>query len=134
VRAYSSGNDVFAAKLASNGSLTWNTFLGGTGTDYGVGIAVDGSGNVYVTGYSSASWGTPVRAYSSGDDAFVVKISDAAGPWYFTNWLYRQKITISSSLVDSDQTNFPYMVKITAPANPVFANALASGDDILFTD
>jgi hypothetical protein len=120
--------------LVIDPTLTWNTFLGGTGTDYGVGIAVDGSGNVYVTGYSSASWGTPVRAYSSGDDAFVVKISDAAGPWYFTNWLYRQKITISSSLVDSDQTNFPYMVKITAPANPVFANALASGDDILFTD
>jgi len=75
VRAYSSGNDAFAARLAGNGSLTWNTFLGGTGDDQGVGIAVDGSGNVYVTGPSSVSWGTPVRTYSSSYDAFAAKLA-----------------------------------------------------------
>ncbi len=59
--------------------------------------------------------------------------SVAAEAWYDTNWLYRQKITILPSLADSDQTNFPYMVKITDSANSVFANALTNGDDILFT-
>src|SRR5439155_638026 len=81
VRAYSSGIDAFAAKLDSSGNLTWNTFLGGSGTDLGKGIAVDGSGNVYVAGYSNASWGSPVRAYiSSFFDAFVAKITQAAPP------------------------------------------------------
>ena len=73
---FSGGNrDAFAAKLnSSTGALTWNTFLGGSGTDYGNGIAVDGGGNVYVTGDSTATWGSPVGAYTGGYDAFAVKV------------------------------------------------------------
>lgn len=80
-RAYSIGQDGFAAKLASDGSLTWNNFLGGTGAgsngDQGNGIAVDGSGNVYVSGYSQLPWGSPVRSFTSGStqDAFVAKFA-----------------------------------------------------------
>jgi uncharacterized repeat protein (TIGR01451 family) len=74
-------------------TLVWNTFLGGTGSDNGYAIAVDGSGNVYLGGYSDATWGggecpgCPVRAYTSGYDAFVAKLGsgiaknvDDAGP------------------------------------------------------
>ncbi|MBF0457658.1 MAG: SBBP repeat-containing protein [Nitrospirae bacterium] len=79
VRAYTSGNDAFAAKLNSSGVLQWNTFLGGAGDDYGYGIAVDTCGNAYVAGYSNATWGSPVRAYTSGNDVFVAMIaSDTA--------------------------------------------------------
>ena len=79
VRAYTSASDVFVAKLDSSGALQWNTFLGGTGTDYGHSIAVDSSANVYVTGYSSSSWGNPVRSFGGGDtDAFAVKL-DSSG-------------------------------------------------------
>ena len=52
--------------------------------------------------------------------------------WYDSNWLYRQKITISSSMAPSDQTNFPMLIKITNQDNSVFAGAQANGDDILF--
>jgi hypothetical protein len=74
VRRFSGGRDAFAAKLDTNGALIWNTFLGGSGDVSGRGLAVDGSGNVYVAGYSSATWGTPVSAYSGGLDAFAAKL------------------------------------------------------------
>ncbi len=71
-------SNVYAAKLDSGGNLTWNTFLGGGAYDYGYGIAVDGSGNVYVGGTSNATWGSPIRAYTSSADAFAAKIYDTS--------------------------------------------------------
>ncbi len=81
VRAFTSGYDAavkpydaFVAKLNSNGVLLWNTFLGTSGHDWCGNIAVDGSGNVYVTGSSPDTWGSPLRAFSSGYDTFVAKL------------------------------------------------------------
>jgi hypothetical protein len=55
-----------ARPLFIDPTLTWNTFLGGSGDDQGNSIAVDGLGNVYVAGNSTATWGTPVSAYVAG--------------------------------------------------------------------
>ena len=76
VRAHTAGNDAFAAKLSSSGVLQWYTFLGGNAFDYGRGIAIDGSSNVYVTGVSEDTWGDdPVRAHAGGWDAFAAKLN-----------------------------------------------------------
>jgi hypothetical protein len=74
VNAHAGSNDAFTTKLNSNGVLQWNTFMGSVNADYGIGIAVDGSGNVYVTGRSDATWGTPVNAYAGYYDAFAAKL------------------------------------------------------------
>ena len=84
VRAYTAGLDAFAAKLSGSGTLTWNSFLGGSGNDRGWGIAADSSGNVYVAGYSETTWGSPVRAYTAGQDAFAVKLDSRGSPTWNT--------------------------------------------------
>lgn len=73
VNAHAGDDDVFIVKLNSSGELQWNTFMGGSEDDAGYGITVDGSGNVYIAGYSSATWGSPVNAHSGSKDAFAVK-------------------------------------------------------------
>ncbi len=85
-RAYSSGNDAYAAKLSSTLVLIWNTFLGGTGSDYGEDITALSSSAIYVTGYSAATWGSPTRAYSAAEDAYVVLL-DATGALTWNTFL-----------------------------------------------
>jgi hypothetical protein len=75
VRLFAGTSDAFAAKLNGSGALQWSTFLGSSSTDYGNAIAVDSSGNVYVAGYSAATWGSPVRTFAGGSDAFVAKLN-----------------------------------------------------------
>jgi hypothetical protein len=78
VRAYSAGADAFVARLAgASGALVWSTFLGGRENDQANAIAVDGNGNLLVAGASGGAWGSPVRGYTEGGDAFVVKLSAA---------------------------------------------------------
>lgn len=52
-------NDIYTIKLSPNGQLLWENYYNGTagGSDVPVGIAVDGSGNVFVAG-TTASTGT----------------------------------------------------------------------------
>jgi hypothetical protein len=74
--------------LVIDPGLAYSAFLGGSGNDRGIEIAVDGSGNAYVTGGTySANFPTSVGAfdqtYSASSDAFVTKI-DASG----SNMLY----------------------------------------------
>ncbi len=49
---FNGNRDMFVAKLNESGSaLVYATYFGGSGSDGANGIAVDGSGNTYVTGY-----------------------------------------------------------------------------------
>ena len=85
-RAHSGGDDAFAVKLNSTGQLVWHTFLGGISTDLGNAIAVDGSGNVFVAGYSRSTWGNPLRAFSGSTDAFAAQI-DSTGKLIWNTFL-----------------------------------------------
>ena len=80
------GGNAFVSEVNSTGSgLVYSTYLGGNVVDAGYGIAVDGTGNAYVTGltYSAnfpVSRGALQTAYGGDEDAFVSKIQPVAGP------------------------------------------------------
>jgi len=76
--------DAFALKLnAAGNSLVYSTLLGGDGTDSVSGIAVDGTGNAYVTGVTDSANQFPVTggavqtSLNGTSDAFVVKLNSA---------------------------------------------------------
>jgi hypothetical protein len=77
VSPYTGSFDAFAAKLNGSGVLQWNTFMGSPGEDYAYGIAVDGTGNVYVAGWSDGSWGWPVNAYTGYADTFAARLGSS---------------------------------------------------------
>ncbi len=63
-------------ELVIDPSVTYATYLGGTAEDDGYAIAVDGSGNAYVTGQTkSVSFPGTTAGYAGGFDVFVTKIS-----------------------------------------------------------
>lgn len=73
-------DDAFVTKLARAGNeIIFSSYLGGSGSDSGRGIAVDTDGAVYVAGRTTGG-SFPVRrafqeSHSGGHDAFVAKVS-----------------------------------------------------------
>ncbi len=75
--------DAFVAKVNAAGTaLVYAGYIGGSGVDLGFGIALDGSGNAYVTGQTSSTEATfpeivgPDLTINGGIEAFVAKIQD----------------------------------------------------------
>ena len=71
-------SDAFVVKLSATGTHLWSTYLGGSNSDYGGGIATDAASNVLVTGYTySTDFAAANNLFNGGYDAFVAKISGA---------------------------------------------------------
>jgi len=106
VRPFQGGRDAFVAKLhASSGVLVWHTFLGGAGEDVGNGIALDASGNIYLTGTSSATWGlSPNRPFSGLRDGFAAKLS-AVGTLQWNTFLGGEGIDEGTDIATDGSAN-----------------------------
>ena len=75
---YSGGQDAIISKFNSTGSLVFSTYLGGSGNDIGNDIAIDNSGNSYITGSTDSTNFPTKNAYdatnSGATDVFVTKL------------------------------------------------------------
>ncbi|HEV2176860.1 MAG TPA: SBBP repeat-containing protein [Terriglobia bacterium] len=81
----------FNPGLSGMSSLIYSTFLGGTGFDQVTGIAVDSSGNTYVTGTTgSLNFPTlnPIQPTLAGmDDVFVSKLNSTGSSLVYSTYL-----------------------------------------------
>jgi hypothetical protein len=90
---YGGNGDVFAAKINPEGSaLVYSTYLGGSGDEWGNGIAVDSAGNAYVAGNTNSTNFPTVNPlqpnYGGGnDDAFVAKINPTGSALVYSTYL-----------------------------------------------
>ena len=85
--------DAFVSKFnAAGNGVIYSTYLGGSAGDAGIGLAIDGSGNVYVTGYTeSDNFPTTEDAYDTshngGPDVFVTKLDPDGDDLIYSTYL-----------------------------------------------
>ena len=76
--------DIFVAKLTPTGVWQWATRAGGISNDVGLGVAVDSSGSVVVTGIfegpAGGSFGSTMLTSAGALDVFVAKLTPT-GAW-----------------------------------------------------
>src|SRR5262249_53571950 len=93
-RSYAGGSsDAFVTQYGPTGAVVYSSYLGGAGADAANSIAVDTSGNAYVTGYTASSnlpttsgaFQTSIGA--NGTDAFVTKFNPAGSGLVYSTYL-----------------------------------------------
>jgi len=124
---HNGNSDAFVAKVKSDGTgLIYCGYIGGSGSDVGNGIAVDGSGNVYVAGDTSSSQATfpaivgPDLTHSGNSDAFVAKVKSNGTGLIYCGYIGGSGNDIGNAIAvdalgnayvtgytDSSQTTFP---------------------------
>ena len=91
--SYNESGDVFVFKLSADGSaLLFSTFVGGSSGDFGYSLALDGAGNVVVTGETRSS-DFPITdfaydpSFNGSLDVFVFKLSAEGGSLLFSTYI-----------------------------------------------
>jgi beta-propeller repeat-containing protein len=125
---YNGGGDGFVTKLNTAGAaLTYSTFLGGTGYDQGNGIAVDGAGRAYVTGYTNSTPGSSVTdtpfpttagafdtTYNGAYDAFLTKVDVAGATLTYSTFLGGTDGDYGRAIAADGSNNAAYVTGSTA--------------------
>jgi hypothetical protein len=150
-------SDVFVARInAGGGTLHYATYLGGSSDDTGLGIAVDGSGNAYVTGETThtntsvatgdfpivpnpgafqTSYGNGTAA--AGSNAFVTKLNAAGSGLVYSTYLGGSTADVAVG-ISLDASNNAYVTGTTLstdfPVVKPFQNALSGGSDAFITE
>ena len=119
--------DAFVAKLdASGASLLYASYLGGTNADVASAIAVDGNGNIYLTG-ETASHDFPTNAFSpafgGARDAWVAKLTGRDSNLVYSTYLGGSSDDRGQSIA-VDSSGNAIVVGFTASVDFPVTNAL----------
>lgn len=121
--------DAFVAKLTTTGALSYFTFLGGSHSDAGTGIAVDSSANVYLTG-TTVSTDFPTAGavfqpvYGGGNaDSFVAELDQAGQTLVYSSYLGGTNTELASGIA-VDTSGNAYVTGQTCSEDFPLANPL----------
>jgi len=130
--AAANNDNAFVTELNATGSaLVYSTFLGGTGNDFGNGIAVDASGEAYVTGSTQSTnfpTANPLQStYGGGQDAFVAKLNAAGSSLVYSTYLGGSGGDMGSGIA-LDSAGNAYVTGTTGSTNFPTSNPLQSAN------
>ncbi|HET6980466.1 MAG TPA: SBBP repeat-containing protein [Pyrinomonadaceae bacterium] len=136
-------DDVFVTKVNATGTaIGYSTFIGGTNREIGVGIAVDISGNAYVTGMTeSPNFPSTIGAFDNflggSTDSFVLKLNSIATGFYYSTFLGGTLTDIGFAIA-VDGAGFAYVTGYTVSTNfpttpPAFDRVLGGWMDAFVT-
>jgi len=146
-------NDAFVTKLNSNGStLAYSTYIGGSNNENGIGIAVDGSNNAYITGFTQSTNFPTLSAYQSKfggiNDAFVTNLNNSGSALTYSTYLgggstdYGHAIAVDGSgnayvTGSTISTNFPtfgaYQSTFVGIHDDAFVTKMGSNSSVTLT-
>ncbi len=129
---FGGSSDGFVTKLnASATSLLYSSLVGGSNEDYIFGLAVDGSGNAYVTGLTASSdftvtSGAVQPKYVGEPMAFVSKLNAAGTALAYSTYLGGARYTAAYGIA-VDSAGSAYVTGVTnSPDFPVTAGAFVT--------
>jgi len=107
----SNADDAFVSKINAGGTaIVYSTYLGGSGVDAGLAIAIDASRSAYITGFT-ASTDFPLHApfqrqlLSSNGNAFVTKLNPSGSGLDYSSFLGGSTFDAAVSIALDHSTN-----------------------------
>jgi len=126
------GQDGFITKINTTGTaLLYSTYMGGSGTDFITAVAINTSGNVFVTGYTdSSNFPTTLGAYSTvkvgNNDIFITKLNHEGTALVYSTLLGGTG-NDKAVTIDVDDLENAYVAGYTASSDfPITAGAYAT--------
>ena len=97
--------DMLLAKYDASGSEIWTQYLGGSGSDYGYDVAIDGADNIFFSGKTTSTDGDFAATTALGNYDAVLAKYDSDGNWIWTDRYGGTDIELISPLhLESDGT------------------------------
>lgn len=132
---HNGGSDAFVAKVNLSGiALDYCGYVGGSGSDTGRSVAVDASGEAYITGETSSTnfpvINGPDPSYNGGsNDAYVAKVDSAGSGLLYAGYIGGSDLDVGAGIA-VDGTDSAYVTGYTASTESSFPETV--GPDLTY--